>query len=758
MREIARTNRVDLNRSPPGPLTLFPPKKSSSSVEQEPLLPLWIDPKKADQIEQPELATEPVLNEASLSAFTAFLCSFFEIPLSCFRIFSAKKADGTSTAAFNYVCTYFEQVLLPGEILVSEDLAFDARFPHSDSCRPEEGIRFFVAFPLRTAGIDVGFLFLGATKPRPDLAYFAVHFAKECAEVLSSMVQTSTDTPFTLDLTQANPSSTSTWAVLQARYPLATHLGDNGILDWDRKTNEVYLSKQLAEILGYPDGEHVVSCSSLLARFHPKDLASMRPKFVKLVRRREHEFSMDVRVQQQHGWWRWIQVQGFLTYSKEGHVKRLLGSVRRRAKDHSLNSVTFLPDRVAFSKALVKRGKADQEGLFCVLCVGVNSLRTIHTSFGQDAHHRVLQQTAQRLESVVLAGTENYLAHVGEEVFAVLLSSAEADETGVEYALQLHDCVSECIQWGDATLTPSASVGISVGGIDQADRLLENAEIAMYEARAKGNFPYVVFAEETRALTKRRMELEGELRNAIDREELMLQYQPQIKLDTGRLVGFEALVRWRHPQRGIVSPAEFIHCAEESGLILKIGRWVLSQAIHELKSWQSTGLLDPDITISVNLSAKQFHDLKLLEFVKAVLEGERLSPSSLSLEITESVFMDDEVKAMQVMSGLRSLGVNLELDDFGTGYSSLSSLHRFPFTTLKLDQRFVRNLEDNQQSEAIARSIFQLAETLKMKVIAEGIETPKQVAILRAMGCQYGQGYLYARPLSAPDIPIFLEG
>jgi EAL domain-containing protein (putative c-di-GMP-specific phosphodiesterase class I) len=253
------------------------------------------------------------------------------------------------------------------------------------------------------------------------------------------------------------------------------------------------------------------------------------------------------------------------------------------------------------------------------------------------------------------------------------------------------------------------------------------------------------------------MRMEGELRRALAENELTLQYQPKVLLKTGAITGFEALVRWNHPNRGLVGPAEFIPVAEASDLILPIGRWTMFEAIRQTSAWIRTGVVPPDFTIAVNLSTRQFADKDLVKDVRAALLAEDLQPSRLEIEVTESSLIDNTEAALTTLNELKRLGIALDLDDFGMGYSSLSYLHRLPFDTLKVDRSFVIGLGADHESSAIARSIIALGAALKMKVLAEGIETANQAARLIAMGCTYGQGYHFSRPLPPAECELMME-
>jgi EAL domain-containing protein (putative c-di-GMP-specific phosphodiesterase class I) len=297
---------------------------------------------------------------------------------------------------------------------------------------------------------------------------------------------------------------------------------------------------------------------------------------------------------------------------------------------------------------------------------------------------------------------------------------------------------------------PSASIGIALhnSSYQSPEELLRDADTAMYSAKALGKGRYEIFDANMRANTIARLQLETELRRAIERQEFENYYQAIVLLKTGKILGFEALVRWKHPTRGLVSPNEFIPVAEETGLIVQLGKQVLETACHQMRLWQTRFSEDPPLLISVNLSARDFLQSDLMDQCRAILDETQLCQSSLSIEVTESVMMPDPESAIKLMNQLKTLGIKIALDDFGTGYSSLSYLHRFPLDSLKIDREFVsRVFEDDE----IVRTIITLGRNLGLKVIAEGIETAEHVAKLQELGCEFGQGYYFSVPVNAQE-------
>jgi EAL domain-containing protein (putative c-di-GMP-specific phosphodiesterase class I) len=295
-----------------------------------------------------------------------------------------------------------------------------------------------------------------------------------------------------------------------------------------------------------------------------------------------------------------------------------------------------------------------------------------------------------------------------------------------------------------------ASLGIAIGdpGRTNSDAMVRNADLALYAAKAAGRGKHCFYQASMHSEAAERQLLENDLRQAIDRRELSVAYQPIVHAAGEDISGFEALVRWQHPERGLVSPMDFIPVAEDTGQILPIGHWTLKEACRQMQRWQRRFPLDPPLFISVNLSGKQFTQPDLIEQVTKILQETRLDPRSLKLEITESVVMENIENATEMLKHLRGLGVRLSIDDFGTGYSSLSYLHRFPIDTLKIDRSFVIRMVDNNENIEIVRTILMLAKNLGMDVVAEGVETKEQLALLRKLGCENGQGYFFSKPTS----------
>ena len=436
--------------------------------------------------------------------------------------------------------------------------------------------------------------------------------------------------------------------------------------------------------------------------------------------------------------------------TEQERISRVLEETKEHFRHAAFHdSLTGLPNRAMFTellKAEIESSKRRDGHMFAVLFLDLDRFKNINDSLGHTHGDLLLVAFAERLERTLRP--VDTLARFGGDEFAILLSGIKDATDAVRVAQRIQDELTQpfVLDKNSAFATASIGIALSSSGYDRADDILRDADIAMYRAKENGKARYELFDHGMHARAVSRLQLESDLRQAIEQKEFFVYYQPIVCLQTGRLAGFEALVRWNHPRRGIVSPADFIPVAEETGLIVPIGEWVLNEACAHVRQWQVDSPSHRSLSLSVNLSARQVAQPDLLERIKEALENSELNPHCLKLEITESVVMENAEAAALMFKQLRSLGVQLSIDDFGTGYSSLSYLHRFPLNYLKIDRSFVMRLTTDNDN-AIVRTISTLARNLGMEVIAEGIETEEQYQQLRMLGCEYGQGYLFSRPV-----------
>ncbi len=455
-------------------------------------------------------------------------------------------------------------------------------------------------------------------------------------------------------------------------------------------------------------------------------------------------------------------VTGFLVSNRgrylgvaNGHDLLKIITERKQAELYYLahyDSLTGIPNRMLLGDRLNQAPRdAERRGsLVALLFIDVDRFKHINDSLGHSAGDAVLRKVVERLNAS--ARRADTVARLAGDEFVVLMADL-TDPADVDLIAQrvVHS-MREPIDLLGHSLVATVSVGSAIypGDDTRISALLGKADAAMYEAKARGRNGYRKYAPGTAKYNPASVIMENDLRQAIERDELELYFQPQVELASQEIRGIEALVRWRHPERGLVPPMQFVPIAEESGLIVPLGEWVLRQAFRQVKSWQEQGMPTP--RIAVNISALQFRQRSFPEFLKARLAEYEIEPRLVELELTESVLMQNVDDVLQTVEDIKALGVSLAIDDFGTGFSSLSYLRRFPIDRLKIDKAFVRDIERTPVNESISRAIVALASSLSLDIIAEGIETQSEKSMLEQMGCTEGQGYLFAKPLSADDI------
>lgn len=423
------------------------------------------------------------------------------------------------------------------------------------------------------------------------------------------------------------------------------------------------------------------------------------------------------------------------------------------------DTLTDLPNRVQFMNNLrqaVERADGNSYARFAVLFLDLDRFKVINDSLGHAVGDKLLIAIAERLTSCVRPG--DVVARLGGDEFTILLNRSGDTSEVIKVAERLQAKISEPFQIDNYEVFTTASIGIIVSNNvpRKAEDFLRDADAAMYRAKESGKARYEIFDSEMHVRNMNLLQVETDLRHAVERNEFEVLYQPIVELATGRVNEFEALIRWRHPRHGLVLPNEFVHVAEETGLIIPIGKWILEESCRQIAEWQRK--FDMPLAVSVNLSAKQLMHPTLTAQVKEVLFDSGLDASQLKLEVTESTVMEHSDRSLNVLSELDQLGVALSTDDFGTGYSSLSYLQRFPFERLKIDRSFINIMDKDEKSGSIVKTILMLGENLRLEVVAEGIETAAQLDQLRSLGCTMGQGYLFSRPIDRETAEAFLEG
>jgi diguanylate cyclase (GGDEF)-like protein/PAS domain S-box-containing protein len=448
----------------------------------------------------------------------------------------------------------------------------------------------------------------------------------------------------------------------------------------------------------------------------------------------------------------------------QGVVVTVRDATHRRMADEALvhtalhDPLTGLPNRALLvdrlGHALARSNR--KLGQTALLFLDLDNFKVVNDSLGHLAGDLLLIELAHRLLASVRGG--DTVARFGGDEFAVLLEDVNDAGDAVGKAERLAGALRQPMEIDGREVLPDVSIGVAMSNHrgDQPDDLLRRADLAMYQAKSAGKGRCTVFEPSMQARADARLELETGLRHALEHEELRIHFQPILALDDGHIFGFEALVRWQHPQRGLVPPAEFVPVAEDTGLIVPLGQWVLAEACRQLHDWHTRYPHIADVGVSVNVSPRQLRHPNLIADVSRIIAASGLDPSQVTLEITESALVRDAEETTRVLHELKALGVQLAIDDFGTGYSSLGYLRRLPVDTLKIDRSFVNGLGESDRDDAVVREIVELAGTLQVTATAEGIETDTQLASVRRLGGAAGQGYLFARPLAPEEIEQML--
>jgi diguanylate cyclase (GGDEF)-like protein/PAS domain S-box-containing protein len=553
----------------------------------------------------------------------------------------------------------------------------------------------------------------------------------------------------------------------EERYALAARGASDGLWDWDLVRNETYYSSRWKAMLGHGDDAVGTAPGEWLDRVHPDDRARVDAELLLHLEGDTPHFESEHRVRHRDGSWRWMLVRGMAVRGPLGTATRIAGSqtditthkdIEEQLAHGALHdALTGLPNRVLFMDRLRHAlSRARKPGRFAaILFIDLDRFKVVNDSLGHATGDMLLVEVARRLEACLRPG--DTVARMGGDEFAVLLEDLREPSESTRVASKVQVELARPAQISGRDVFPSASIGIALSDStdDRAENLLRDADTAMYRAKALGKARHVVFDTAMHARAMELLQLESDLRRAVERGEFQVLYQPVVSLRTGRPTGVESLVRWAHPSRGLISPAEFVPFAEETGLIVEIGERVLREAVRQARVWRSLSAGETPFTVSVNLSGRQFQTPDLSQRVRQVLEEEDLAAEALHVEVTETVLIENTDAAAETLATLRAHAVRVSLDDFGTGYSSLSYLHRFPVDTLKIDKSFVDRL--GHGDHAIVATIAALAANLGMEIIAEGVETVEQAQTLRELRCTSAQGYLYSKPVEASVVTRMLH-
>lgn len=560
-----------------------------------------------------------------------------------------------------------------------------------------------------------------------------------------------------------------------------------GLWDWNLANDRLLCTERWSELVGEAsDSPRERSAQSWLERIHPDDRAGFEAAVAQHLEgdsaRLEHEHRLrfgdldplrdpapETEKPIEH---RWFLVRGRATRNEAGKAVRLAGSIcniddRKMAEaqlvhDAFHDTLTGLPNRALFSdrlrQALRRRHRRPTES-FAVLYFDLDRFKQVNDRLGHAVGDQLLVAIARRLRENLRPG--DTLARLGGDELGLLVHDVATPEDATQVAKRVQEMLTEKYSIGHHELFTSASIGIALAAGDsdyqRPEEMLRDADLALYRAKAAGRATYEVFDREMHRRAMALLRLETELRRAVHRKQFVMHYQPIVSIESGGLVGFEALVRWVHPSRGLVPPREFLGVAEATGLIVPLGWWVLDQACRQMADWQDRYPTDPPLAMSANVSGKLFLQTDVVERLASLLEEAGLAPESLRLEITERVLLDHGEEALQRLAATRALGVQLHLDDFGTGYSSLSHLQRFRYDSLKIDPSYIHRLDREEGSQALVRTLVTLGQQLEMNVIAEGVETADQFRRLKELHCPEGQGHWFARPMDAASAEALIR-
>jgi diguanylate cyclase (GGDEF)-like protein/PAS domain S-box-containing protein len=567
----------------------------------------------------------------------------------------------------------------------------------------------------------------------------------------------------------------------QERYALAVRGANDGLWDWDLRTNQIYFSPRWKAMLGYEEPEISNSPDEWFNRVHPDETKWLEAQITAHIEGETHHFEIEHRMRHRDGSYRWMLSRGFAVRDSTHKAYRMAGSQtditeRKQAEQqllhHALHdNLTGLPNRALFMDRLqqaIERSKRITGYRFAVLFMDLDRFKVLNDSLGHIVGDQLLIAIARRLESCLRS--VDTIARLGGDEFTVLLEGIHDSDGACHLAERIHQALQAPFNLDGQEVFTSVSIGIALNeaDCDRPEDLLRNADTAMYRAKTLGRSRHALFDTAMHKRAVALLQLETDLRRAVaisasplQLQEFRIHYQPIVALETGKISGFEALVRWQHPERGLISPTEFIPLAEDTGLIVPLGQWILTEACRQLQQWQQQFSPDLPLSVSVNLSTKQFTQPNLLDQISHLLhhsEPQRADwKVNLKLEITESAIMENPEMAKTMLEQLKAMGVQLLIDDFGTGYSSLSYLHRFPIDTVKIDQSFISHMSTDSESAEIVRAIVSLAHNLGMNVIAEGVELAEQLRQLRSLGAEYGQGFFFAKPLDREEVEALMQ-
>lgn len=568
------------------------------------------------------------------------------------------------------------------------------------------------------------------------------------------------------DITQQKLAEQSL-RISEERYSLALEGANDGIWDWDLENNQIYYSPRWKHLLGYAENEIQDHPDEWFNRIHPDDLPSVKSAIEAHLTGLSSHIETEFRMQHKNGTYIWVMARGNAIHTNGSRPHRVAGSMtdisRHKLAESRLmhealhDKLTNLPNRTLFVDRLyqaIKRSKRHENEVFAVLFLDLDRFKVINDSLGHLAGDKMLITIAERLEGCVRG--EDTVARMGGDEFALLITSLNDPLEVVQVANRIQRELSTPFLVDGQPVYTTCSIGITLSttGYEKPEEVLRDADTAMYQAKAQGGGRYEIFDRLMHTRAVQLLLLETDLRRALELEQFTLAYQPIFSIAAQKVVNLEALIRWKHPTRGLIMPGNFIALAEETGMIVQIGEWVLRTACSQLKHWHTQGYRK--LNVAVNLSARQFQQPDLPDIIQQILRETRLEPQHLYIEITESRNLFQLEKVEAILWDLKRLGVKISIDDFGTGYSSLSTLQRLPMDVMKIGQSFIADLGKRKENDLITDSMIQMGHKLGLDVVAEGVETESQLAFLIEHGCDMFQGYLFSPPVAPKEVIRFL--
>jgi diguanylate cyclase (GGDEF)-like protein/PAS domain S-box-containing protein len=696
--------------------------------------------------------------------------------------------------------------ILKPEPFIIHDASLDKRFQNNAAVPGKQVVQFYAGIPLATPeGYLIGTLCVMDLKPR-ELNHFQIETLQTVAtsamshlnlkrknfelkhalserSKLEKQLQNHSDLIKKVEREKEALSSINaelekkssedkeeleSLAEREERYALVVNSTNDGLWDWDLGANQISFCFRWKKMIGYSQDEIGTSPDEWFKRIHPDDVETVEADVTAHLLGLTPQFQNEHRIRHRDGSYRWILCRGMAVWDTNREAYRMAGSIteiteQKEAEEQLLHnafhdSLTGLPNRILFMNKLKKLlAKVNEEDyLFAILFLDLDRFKVINDSLGHHIGDQLLIALSQRLNTAIRPG--DMVARLGGDEFAIILDRIKSINDATQAANRLQQDLTAPFKLSGHEVFVSASIGISHSLVpyNSPEEFIRNADIAMYRAKENGRGSFELFDIGMQERVTERLQLEIDLRRALSHKEFQMHFQPIISLENWRIMGFEALIRWKHPENGFISPLKFIPIAEETGLIIQIGQWVLLESCKQIRLWQEKYPSNPPLTISVNLSGIQFCDPNLIPSIKEILAETNLDASCLKIEITESAIIENIDAATDILNKLKELGIKISLDDFGTGYSSLSYLHRFPIDTLKIDRSFVMAMNMSKNAEIVS-TILTLAKNLGMDVIAEGVETREQMIQLTGMKCEYVQGYMLSKPMDGESMGKLIE-